>query len=169
MPIVQTEIFEKQKLKTVEPDTANVIEKSSDNTALLNPEQQEQHTPNASHLLGNRLGGNGWSGWSSQFEEDENDGGTADKLDNVQSRASKEDFNSFDSLLKVYGNKTETLSIGNISYEETLESPLPDMDVVENENSNFDKDSELLSRKVRLFLLMDLINTCLFISSTMVR
>ena len=87
--------------------------------------QNEQTQPH--NMLGNRLGGNGWSGWSSQFKEDEHDGGeeTPGLSSQTPTPLQKEDFKSFDSLLKVYGNKTETLSPNDISKDVRTDSLLP--------------------------------------------
>ena len=62
-------------------------------------------------VLGNKLGGLGWSGWSTEFEEDENDGQISKDVESPTTPlAHKEEFKTFDSLLKSYGNNTETLS-----------------------------------------------------------
>ena len=97
---------------------------SVENTSHLDSEQNDQIQP---LTLGNRLGGNGWSGWSSQFEEDEQDGGSEQHTSELPSQTStqKEEFKSFDSLLKVYGNKTETLSTNETSQDDSDESLLP--------------------------------------------
>ena len=87
--------------------------------------------------FGNRLGGNGWSGWSSQFEEDEEDGGSDETTSELPSQQStqKEEFKSFDSLLKVYGNKTETLSINETSQDDSYDSLHPGNKELTEENT----------------------------------
>jgi len=65
-------------------------------------------------VLGNRLGGNGWSGWSSQFEEQKEE-----DPEDVKTPCNADDENakSFDSLLQLYGNKTDRLSSKESSVE----------------------------------------------------
>ena len=86
--------------------TAGESEVSSDGPGT-NPPAAISSPRDSPVVLGNRLGGSGWSGWSSQFEEhqdeDEEDAKTPCNVD-------KENVKSFDSLLLMYGNKTDTLS-----------------------------------------------------------
>ncbi|XP_066911215.1 pleckstrin homology domain-containing family M member 1-like [Clytia hemisphaerica] len=106
-----------------------------------------QETP--PRVLGNRLGGLGWSGWSSQFEEDENDGQISRDVESPKTPLlHKEEFKTFDSLLKSYGNNTETLSS---SLELSSDAHQIEDDVVENVNEDGDSklkgDSEAISDK----------------------